>query len=204
MHTSSLKVYFLWNKCIHQNWISDKGGGGGGVSWFLIYYDTGGGGVGQFLTLADKGGKGVWTPPFLADVICEQPLTVSKICFMFWHFLAVGSLQTNLVCILGELTGGGSLTVAVSVSDRWQVTRNTWHVTHETWHLTPAKWHVICDTWHQTCTNTRNTVIPPGVLIFLSWICWQMQTDGRHDCFVNQAISNPAPTTILHYVRGWI
>ena len=27
------------------------------------------------LTMADKGGKGVWTPPFLADIICEQPLT---------------------------------------------------------------------------------------------------------------------------------
>ena len=27
------------------------------------------------LTMADKGGGGVWTPPFLADLICEQPLT---------------------------------------------------------------------------------------------------------------------------------
>ena len=49
--------------------------GGGGVSRFLIFSDKGGeGGVGPFLTLADKGGGGVWTPPFLAEVICEQPL----------------------------------------------------------------------------------------------------------------------------------
>ena len=31
-------------------------------------------GVGGILILADKGGRGVWTPPFLADIICEQPL----------------------------------------------------------------------------------------------------------------------------------
>ena len=34
-----------------------------------------GGGVDQFLILADKGGGGVCKPPFLADIICEQPLT---------------------------------------------------------------------------------------------------------------------------------
>ena len=54
--------------------ISDKGGKG--VEPFSECFLTRGeGGVGQFLTLADKGGRGVWTPPFLADVICEQPLT---------------------------------------------------------------------------------------------------------------------------------
>ena len=26
------------------------------------------------LKMADKGGGGVWTHPFLADIICEQPL----------------------------------------------------------------------------------------------------------------------------------
>ena len=26
------------------------------------------------LTMADEGGRGVWTLPFLADIICEQPL----------------------------------------------------------------------------------------------------------------------------------
>ena len=41
--------------------------------------DKGGGKVGQFLILADKGGGGVWTPPFLADIVCEQPLTVTVV-----------------------------------------------------------------------------------------------------------------------------
>ena len=35
----------------------------------------GGGGVGEMLTMADKGGRGGLDPPFLADIICEQPLT---------------------------------------------------------------------------------------------------------------------------------
>ena len=33
-----------------------------------------GGGVGDILTMADKGGKVGLDPPFLADIICEQPL----------------------------------------------------------------------------------------------------------------------------------
>ena len=31
------------------------------------------------MTMADKGGRGVWTPPFLADIICEQPLRDNEI-----------------------------------------------------------------------------------------------------------------------------
>ena len=58
---------------MQQNMNSDKGGG---VSHFLIFADKGGRGVGQFLILAHKGGRGglVYKPPFLADIICEQPL----------------------------------------------------------------------------------------------------------------------------------
>ena len=37
--------------------------------------DKGGRGIREMLTMADKGGRGVWTPPpFLADIICKQPL----------------------------------------------------------------------------------------------------------------------------------
>ena len=32
------------------------------------------GGVGEMLTIADNGGRGV-SPPFLDDIICEQPPT---------------------------------------------------------------------------------------------------------------------------------
>ena len=48
----------------------------------------------------------------------------------------LGSLWTSLLCIVAELTGGGSVAVAVGVSDRWQVTLDTWQVTHDTWHVT--------------------------------------------------------------------
>ena len=44
----------------------------------LTIADEGGGGVSQMLTIADEGGGGVYEPPILADVICEQPLTVTK------------------------------------------------------------------------------------------------------------------------------
>ena len=46
----------------------------------------------------------------------------------------------------------------------------------------------------QTCTNTRNTGIPSEVLS--SWICQQMQTDGRHIFAVVLAISNTAPSSV--------
>ena len=48
-----------------------------------------------------------------------------------------------------------SVTVAVCVSDRWQVTGDawlwtpdTWHMTHDTWHMTHDTWHLPGDTWH--------------------------------------------------------
>ena len=58
--------------------------------------------------------------------------------FAFNFFLSgvFGSLQTSLLCIMRELAGRGS--VAVSISDKGQVTRHTQHVTNE-------KWHVTCD-----------------------------------------------------------
>ena len=40
----------------------------------------GGGGVGEMLTMGDEGGRGGLDPPFLADIICEQPLTTDTFC----------------------------------------------------------------------------------------------------------------------------
>ena len=52
-----------------------KGGERGGM--LIMAGKGGGGGVGEMLTMADKGGGGLWTPPpFLAAIICEQPLIV--------------------------------------------------------------------------------------------------------------------------------
>ena len=49
---------------MRKNMISDKGGRGGKpISDFWL----------------TRGGWGVWTSPFLADIIGEQPLTISKI-----------------------------------------------------------------------------------------------------------------------------
>ena len=58
-------------------------------------------------------------------------------------------LQTCLLCIMGEFAGGGS--VAVGISDRWQVTGDTVHMTRYTWHVTCDIWYVTCDRWHMTC-----------------------------------------------------
>ena len=53
--------------------ISDKGGRG--IIPFLIFSDEGGRGGKPISDLRlTRGGGGVWTPPFLADIICEQPL----------------------------------------------------------------------------------------------------------------------------------
>ena len=46
--------------------------------------------------------------------------------------LIIGSLQTILLCIIGELAGRGSVAVAVGASDMLQVTSDTRHVKHET------------------------------------------------------------------------
>ena len=46
---------------------------GGGIWEMLVLADKGGWGVGEMLTMADKGPGGLWIPPFLADIICEQP-----------------------------------------------------------------------------------------------------------------------------------
>ena len=49
----------------------------------------------------------------------------------------------SLLCIVGELEGGGSLAVAVGVGV-------TCHVSCVTWHLACAMWHVTRNIWHVT------------------------------------------------------
>ena len=44
-------------------------------------------------------------------------------CFLKFY-LVLGCLLTSLICIMGELAGGGSVAVAVGVSDKLQITRN--------------------------------------------------------------------------------
>ena len=59
-----------------------------------------------------------------------------------------GSLQISLPCIDGKLAGGES--VAVAVSDIWQVTGNTQYIKHDTWHLTSDTRNLTPDIWHVT------------------------------------------------------
>ena len=49
-----------------------------------------------------------------------------------WWVLVKISSSIQLF-ILGGLAEGGSVAVAVGVSDMWEVTHNTWQVTPETW-----------------------------------------------------------------------
>ena len=53
-----------------------------------------------------------------------------------------GSLQTNLLSMVGELAGGGSAALAVDSNDIWQVTGDTQHLTGDTWHVTGEMWHI--------------------------------------------------------------
>ena len=68
---------------------------------------------------------------------CEILGTCIHIFLILYPFLVIAST-------VGELAGEGSLDVAVSISDKWHVTRNIWHMTLETWHVTPDTWHM---TW---------------------------------------------------------
>ena len=55
--------------------ISDKGGGG--VNQFLIFSDKGGTGGKPSSDFWQTRGEGGLDPPFLADIICEQPFSHS-------------------------------------------------------------------------------------------------------------------------------
>ena len=46
------------------------------------------------------------------------------------------TLQTILMCTVGELARGSSVAVAAGVSDMWQVIGDTRHMKHDTWPLT--------------------------------------------------------------------
>ena len=67
--------------------------------------------------------------------IAKQGTLFFKILKTFWVLTFLGFLVlswwTSLLCIVGELAGGGSLAVgAVDVSDMWHVTQYMWHVTY--------------------------------------------------------------------------
>ena len=58
------------------------------------------------------------------------------------------------------LAGGGSVAVAVGVSDRWQVSGDWWQMTGDTRHIKHNKWHLTCDTWHMTFYLFKKEIAP--------------------------------------------
>ena len=58
-----------------------------------------GGGVGEMLTMADKGGREGLDPPFLADIIWEQPFTQRKttISNFPWAYLSFRITHSQLI-----------------------------------------------------------------------------------------------------------
>ena len=79
------------------------------------------------------------------EILAQKWLTINP------QKLFFGSSWIILLCVVWELAAGGSVVVAVGVSNMWQMTRDIWHITHDTWHLTPDTWHLSPDTWHVTC-----------------------------------------------------
>ena len=57
-------------------------------------------------------------------------ITFLMILLCFYSFLGLGSFQTILPCIVGELAAGGSGALPVGVSDRLQLTCGMCHVTN--------------------------------------------------------------------------
>ena len=62
-----------------------------------------------------------WTSDFWAKSVL---LILANLGGFNCFFGVLGSFQTNLLCIVGELAEGGTVAVAVFASDRWQVTLN--------------------------------------------------------------------------------
>ena len=66
----------------------------------------------------------------------------------------IESLQTILICLVGELAGEGYVNVAVDVNDMWLVTVFFWNAS---------------DTWHVTCHLTHNFFLLFSFMSFISF-----------------------------------
>ena len=73
-----------------------------------------------------------WTEDFWSKTFADFCSFNDFFCFC----VVFGSLQTSLLCIMGESAGEGSVAVAVGVSDRWHVTHDKCNVKRDMWHLT--------------------------------------------------------------------
>ena len=96
---------------------------------------------------------------------------ITLVVFFFWqfqYFLAIwfcfGFLglcgPKPAYCRNWGVCRGGSVAVAVGVSDRWVLTEYRWHALCDKWHMTP-----ICDTWQVTHDTLRFTPPPPNLSV---------------------------------------
>ena len=65
----------------------------------------------------------------------------------YWWFWGLGK---PAFCSWGSKHVGGSVVVAVGVSDMLEVTGDTWYVTCDRWHVTRDMWYLTHDTWNLT------------------------------------------------------
>ena len=92
--------------------------------------------------------------------------------FGFGFFSSLFLLHTSL----GELAGGGSVAVAVGVSDIWQVMRNMWHVRCYTWNVTHDYIFFPSHFGTGATIRTRQEIqcLPHARFFFLYFIGWNM------------------------------
>ena len=90
-------------------------------------------------------GGGVYKPPFLADLMCEQPLNHNA-----WLIILV--------------------TVTVGDGDMKQVTGDRWYVIHDRWHVICDRWQVTCDPWRVTYVPWQVTCDIWHLSLLLHWL----------------------------------
>ena len=128
------------SKC-WQGWQIGEWGLGKCSQWLT----KGGGGVGEMLSMADEGERGVWTPPFLADIICEQPL---RHCFKVW------------VLQLRTVHNVGSWSKALIIKDCCS--------THVSWIHAVKLFDWFLKTWH-TASGIRFPILGLFCIVLRYW-----------------------------------
>ena len=97
----------------------------------------------------------------------------------------------------GGVTRGGSVAVAVCVSDRWHMTLDLerWHMTQDTGHMTHGRWQVPGDRWQVTWDRWHINLIffVPNFFRFL-WVSVLLTAPPRDWI---------SPGFFLHTVQNW-
>ena len=87
-----------------------------------------------------------WSQKWLKIFATKQSFFLVFATDCWW--IVVNISTSILECIVWELAGGGSMAVAVGISEMWQGMWDTWHLTTATCHLTPDYWHLSYYLWY--------------------------------------------------------